>query len=176
MTTRQQNNFWDSVKLGEAAERELARIMKKKMSGLIDITKVDYKQHGFDLLVDYEKEGIKFSKAIEVKDLAGGYPTGVVEIWADDNKTKRPWWWLKGGCDYIFFKNEKKNLWFMYSAEEVIKFLENYTDHQFRAYNGNKDDSGWLAKFYWDPTNLPADHNPNYVMDGWIMTFPGEKK
>ncbi len=176
MNARIQNNFWDSVKIGEEAERELARIMKSKMSGLKDITKVDYKTHGFDLFVEYVKDDVSYGKAMEVKSLAGGYDTGVVEIWADDNKTRRPHWWKMGGCDYIFFKNEKKNLWFMYNTEEVIKFLQNYTAYQFRAYNGNKDDSGWLAKFYWDPTNLPANHNPDYVMDGWCMTFPGEKK
>ena len=176
MNARKQNNFWDSVELGERAEKELAKIISKKMAGLIDIQKVDYKKFGFDLLVTFEKDGIRFSKSIEVKDLAGGYTTGVIEQWADDRKTKRPHWWNMGGCDYIFFKDESRNLWFMYEAKKVIQFLENYTDRLSRARNGNKDDSGWLAFFYWDPNHLPQNHNTNYIMPGWLMTFPGETK
>ena len=176
MNARKQNNFYDSMELGDKAEKELAQLFKSKMPGFVSVDKVDYKTHGFDLALTFIRDGIKFTKACEVKDLAGGYDTGVVEVWANDNKTRRPHWWKMGGCDYIFFKDESRNLWFMYNANEVIKFLENYTGYQFRAYNGNEDDSGWLAKFYWDRTNLPKNHNNQYVMDGWIATFKGLEK
>jgi hypothetical protein len=173
MLQRSQETFWDSLKIGERAERELAQIIKTRMSGFRDIEKVDYTKHGFDLFLRFEKDGIMRANAIEVKDLAGGYATGVVEVWADDNKTRRPHWWKMGNCDYIFFKDSSRNLWFMYDADKVIKFLENYTGFMFRARNGNKDDSGWLAKFYWDPNNLPTNYDSQFVCDGWLMTFRG---
>ena len=173
MNARNQNNFNDSLKLGEKAERELANMMRNKMSGFISVDKVDYKKFGFDLALTYMKDGIQYTKACEVKDLAGGYATGVVEQWANDAKTKRPHWWLMGGCDYIFFKDASRNLWFMYNASDVINYLENYTGRLSRARNGNADDSGWLAFFYWDPNSLPHNHNPQFVMPGWIMTFKG---
>jgi hypothetical protein len=170
---RVQKNFWDSLEIGEKAEKELAAIIKKRMAGCQDIVKVDYQKFGFDLFLTFVKNGIVRTNNLEVKDLAGGYPTGVVEQWADDAKTKRPHWWKMGNCDYIFFKDESRNLWFMYDADKVINFLKNYKGRLSRARNGNKDDSGWLAFFYWDPNNLPFNHNPDYVMDGWLMTFKG---
>jgi len=176
LESRKQNNFADSLQIGERAEKELALIFKKRMSGFIDIKKVDYKKYGFDLFFRFVKDGIVRADTIEVKDLAGGYQTGVVEVWADDRKTRRPHWWKMGNCNYIFFKDSSRNLWFMYEADKVIKFLENYKGFMFRAGNGNKDDSGWLAKFYWDPNNLPPHHNPEFVMDGWLMTFKGAIK
>jgi hypothetical protein len=177
MNARKQNNFNDSMALGDKAERELREIFKKRMPGFISADKVDWTKFGFDLALTFQKQGVQFTKTIEVKDLAGGYPTGVVEQFADDAKTKRPHWWKMGGCDYIFFKDESRNLWFMYDADKVINFLKNYTGRLSRARNGNKDDSGWLAFFYWDPNNLPPNHNPQFVIkDGWCMTFKGLDK
>ncbi len=173
---RQQNNFMDSMKLGDKAEKELMIILQQSITGFISVDKVDWTKFGFDLAVTYQRDNIQFTKAVEVKDLAGGYPTGVVEQWADDAKTKRPHWWKMGGCDLIFFKDESRNLWFMYEAKKVIDYLENYTGRLSRARNGNKDDSGWLAFFYWDPNNLPHNHNPEQVMPGWKATFKGLNK
>jgi len=175
MNARNQNNFNDSMKLGDKAEKELMTILQQSITGFISVDKVDWTKFGFDLAVTYEREKIQFTKALEVKDLAGGYPTGVIEQWADDAKTKRPHWWKMGGCDLIFFKDESRNLWFMYDANEVINYLENYTGRLSRARNGNKDDSGWLAFFYWDENNLPPNHNPQQVMPGWKATFKGIK-
>ena len=176
MNARNQNNFNDSMKLGDKAEKELMTILRDSITGFISADKVDWTKFGFDLAVTYKRDNIQFTKAVEVKDLAGGYPTGVVEQWADDAKTKRPHWWKMGGCDFIFFKDESRNLWFMYRANEVINYLENYTGRLSRARNGNKDDSGWLAFFYWDPNNLPHNHNPQQVMPGWKATFKGLNK
>lgn len=173
MNSRIQNDFWDSVIIGERAERELARIFRSKMKNFISVEKVDYKLEGFDLLLKLKvKDEVKEAR-IEVKDLAGGYDTGVVEVWADDNKTKRPHWWHMGSCDYIFFKDSSRNMWFQYDADKMINFLENYYGGLTRARNQNKDDSGWLAKFYWDP-NQNAYHK-SFKCDGFIMSFEGEK-
>jgi len=37
LESRKQNNFADSLQIGERAEKELALIFKKRMSGFIDI-------------------------------------------------------------------------------------------------------------------------------------------
>jgi len=175
MLNRQQNNFADSLEIGEKAERELASIIKKRMPSFRKIKKVDYQRYGYDLQLTFlSQTGEEKTNNIEVKDLAGGYATGVVEKWANDAKTKKPWWIIKGDCDYIFFKDSSRNLWFMYDADKVINFLDNYDAYLCRANNGNKDDSGWLAKFYWNPNDLPANHNPDFVMDGFLMCFSGK--
>lgn len=156
-------NFKTDLELGEQAEKELFVLLMRQES-VVKVEKVNYRQNGYDLKVTYIKDGIEKISRIEVKTLAGVVRgeernTGAVEVWANDQQTKRPWWWLKGDTDLVAFKNRKRNKWYFYDAPELIKFLENYKGKMVRSQIPNEDDSGWLAMFYWSP----EDYNKDYT-------------
>jgi len=154
-------NWTIDLQTGEQAEKDFAQSLKKRMKTLKYVQKVDYKQFPYDLRITVAGDDKDFDKTIEVKSLAGGYPTGVVEVWADDNKTKRPHWHHKD-VDIIAFRNEKENTWYIYDAQRVIEHLHEYEGPLTRCRNGNNDNPGWIAKFIWD------------AMPGFVMSFKGE--
>jgi len=154
-------NWTIDLQTGEQAEKDFAQSLEKRMKTLKYVQKVDYKQFPYDLRITVAGDDKDFDKTIEVKSLAGGYPTGVVEVWADDNKTKRPHWHHKD-VDIIAFRNEKENTWYIYDAQRVIEFLQSYTGPLTRCRNGNNDNPGWIAKFIWN------------AMPGFVMSFKGE--
>lgn len=143
-------NFNIDLVAGEKAERDLASVLRKKLNGLKHIQKVDHKQYPYDLRLTIERgDGSTFDKTVEVKSLAGGYPTCVVEVWADDSKTKRPKWHHKD-VDIIIFRDESRGKWFMYDAQRLITDLQKDKHHLTRCRNGNEASSGWITKFYWE--------------------------
>ena len=154
-------NWTIDLQTGEQAEKDFAQSLKKRMKTLKYVQKVDYKQFPYDLRITVAGDDKDFDKTIEVKSLAGGYPTGVVEVWADDNKTKRPHWHHKD-VDIIAFRNEKENTWYIYDAQRVIEHLHEYEGPLTRCRNGNNDNPGWIAKFIWN------------AMPGFVMSFKGE--
>ena len=154
-------NWTIDLQTGEQAEKDFAQSLKKRMKTLKYVQKVDYKQFPYDLRITIAGDDKDFDKTIEVKSLAGGYPTGVVEVWADDNKTKRPHWHHKD-VDIIAFRNEKENTWYIYDAQRVIEHLHEYEGPLTRCRNGNNDNPGWIAKFIWN------------AMPGFVMSFKGE--
>ena len=149
-------NFEIDLELGEKAEREFAQMLKRKMTTVRAIQKVDHSRYPYDLRVTIETEMGDVDKTVEVKSLAGGYPTVCVEVWADDSKTKRPQWFHKD-VDIVAFQDRSCNKWFLYQAQEVIQFLKKYDGRLTRAKNGCKDDRGWIALFSWD------DELPGYL-------------
>ena len=173
MTNRTQKNYRDSFLLGKKAEAEMKKLLLSDPD-TISVEEVDFQKHGFDLRYTTRNEkGDVVVKNIEVKDLAGGYETGVVEKWANNEKTKRPWWWLKGDTDIIAFKNASERKWFFYDAKKVINWLEKHDAYTTRANNGNKHDSGVLVKFYWNSNKLPKFANKDFIMDGFLMESKG---
>jgi hypothetical protein len=114
-------NFEIDLELGEKAEREFAQMLKRKMTTVRAIQKVDHKKYPYDLRVTIETEMGDVDKTVEVKSLAGGYPTVCVEVWADDSKTKRPQWFHKD-VDIVAFQDRSINKWFLYQAQEVFSF------------------------------------------------------
>jgi hypothetical protein len=134
--------FYSDLDLGKQAEREMFIILASR-NDVTAIKMTDWTKVGYDLA--YQMKGK--TKSMEVKSLGGGYPTGVVEVWSDDKKTKRPHWL---DADYIAFKDRSKNKWFMYNVKEFTAWLFDCDDSQLcRANNGCKDDSGWIRKFKW---------------------------
>ena len=154
-------SFMIDLESGEQAEKDFAACLKARMKTLKFVQKVDFKKFPYDLRVTFESDLGDVDKTVEVKSLAGGYHTGVVEVWADDHQTKRPKWHHKD-VDIIVFRNEKENVWYMYDAQRVIEFLQSYTGPLTRCRNGNNDNPGWIAKFIWD------------AMPGFVMSFKGE--
>jgi len=154
-------SFMIDLAAGEEAERDFANMLKRKMKTLKYVQKVDYKKFPYDLRVTFESEMGDVDKTVEVKSLAGGYPTGVVEVWADDAQTKRPHWHHED-VDIIAFRNESTDTWYMYDAQRVIEYLQDYTGPMTRCRNGNNDNPGWIAKFIWNE------------MSGFIMSFGGQ--
>jgi hypothetical protein len=142
-------NFEIDLKLGEQAERDFAKVLKKRMTTVRAIQKVDHTRYPYDLRVTIETEMGKVDKTVEVKSLAGGYPTVCVEVWADDDRTKRPHWFHKD-VDIIAFQDRSCNTWFLYQAQEVISFLKAHKGPLTRANNGCKDASGWIGLFDWN--------------------------
>ena len=69
MNARNQNNFNDSMKLGDKAEKELMTILQQSITGFISVDKVDWTKFGFDLAVTYERENIQFTKAVGSRTL-----------------------------------------------------------------------------------------------------------
>jgi len=134
------------LKLGETAERDFAKVLKKRMKGLTHIQKVDYKKYPYDLRITFDGGR---DKTVEVKSLAGGYPTVCVEVWADNKRTKRPQW-FHSSVDIVAFQDRSRNKWFLYQAQEVIQFLKSYDGRLTRAKNGCKDDTGYIALFSWN--------------------------
>jgi len=136
-------DFHTDLDLGKLAEREMFMLLAARPA-VTAIKMTDWTKVGYD--ISYQINGEV--RSLEVKSLGGGYPTGVVEVWADDAKTKRPHW---GDADLIAFKDRSKNKWFIYEVAEVTKFLGAVPDGDLtRANNGCKDDSGWIVKFKWD--------------------------
>ena len=152
-------NFEIDLELGEKAEREFAQMLKRKMTTVRAIQKVDHSRYPYDLRVTIETEMGDVDKTVEVKSLAGGYPTVCVEVWADDSKTKRPQWFHKD-VDIVAFQDRSCNKWFLYQAQEVIQFLKKYDGRLTRAKNDCKDDRGWIALFSWD------DELPGFMIKG----------
>ena len=156
-----ERNWQIDLAKGEEAERDFANMLKWQMKSLKYVQKVDYADYPYDLRVTFASDLGDVDKTVEVKSLAGGYPTGVVEVWADDSQTKRPHWHHKD-VDIIVFRDESTNIWYMYDAQCVIAYLQNYTGPMTRCRNGNADNPGWIAKFIWNE------------MSGFIMSFRGE--
>ena len=146
----QPRDFHSDLDLGKQAEREMFVILAGREQ-VTALKMTDWTKVGYDIAYQVAGE----SKGMEVKSLGGGYATGVVEVWADDAKTKRPHW---GDADVIAFKDRKQNKWFIYDVAEVTKHLAAVPDHKLtRANNGCKDDSGWIVKFKW------ANGMPGYL-------------
>jgi hypothetical protein len=164
-------NFKVDEELGRLAELELERIIKLKLSRT-KVEKMPWEKVGYDLKLTAEYDGVIVTQNIEVKSLAGGYATGVIEQWADDKRTRRPHWMKMGDTDRIYFFDRSKNYWFVYDAKEVAQWIEIQPESNLRALNNNEDDSGWILKFYWDGVGT----NDSYKMPGFIKKFKGERK
>ena len=90
----------------------------------------------------------------EVKSLAGGYDTFCIEKWADDNMSRSPGWiksTRSGLLRLIIIHNRKNGCAYLYNPKMLLEAIDGLSDqHLTRAWNGNEDDSGWIAKFLWE--------------------------
>ena len=138
------------LKIGKKGEQQFIDMMKKRCTNICHIENVDYKKYNYDVRITFEREdGTKYDRTVEVKSLAGGHPTGVVEVWANDAKTKRPHWFHKD-VDMIAFQDRSCNKWFVYWAQPVIRYLKEQEGPFVRCNNNCEDSPGWMHKFVWD--------------------------
>ena len=165
--------FYDDLKEAEKVEKEFAKILKSKGARCF---KVPHTSYGYDIRAVLPDGSIK---TYEIKSLAGVdvrgniMKTGCVEVWSDDKRTKRPHWWAMGDTDYIVFKNRLENTFYIYDAKALISSLEDYIGEEVRAGTSNKDDSGWLAKFYWKGSESEGFLHKTYILDGFLGTYKG---
>lgn len=172
-----QNNFWDSLLLGNEGEKAAEDLFKflKEVSCLIDWQRTPhwvYQHLDFDGEHDYiwlTKD--KKTKGVEVKCLAGGkdkvrYSTGVVEVWKDNEKTCRPNWWKmqeKEKMHFIFFVNRFDQKVYCFSTKKLKDWAEKSNPNLTRCNNGNSADKGWIVKFGWEDSDK-----------GWLSTWAKE--
>jgi len=150
-------NFMIDLTAGEQAEIDLVETLKKKLNRTKWFQKVPHDKYPYDLRVTLEREdGSTFDRTIEVKTLAGGYPTAVVEVWADDLKKKRPKW-HHPDVDIIVFRDESRKRWFLYDCQKMIRYLHEESEgcHPLtRCRNGNDNSSGWIHRFEWENSDM----------------------
>ena len=136
--------FHTDLSLGQQAEREMFAYLATR-DNVVAVEMTDYREVGYDIRYRLDTGEVL---GMEVKSLAGGYPTGCVEVWTDDAKTKRPHW---ADADIIGFKDRSTATWHLYYADEVLDYLETVPDYRLRrANNGCVDDSGWIVLFKWE--------------------------
>ena len=176
------------LKDGEKVEKEVAHLLSEKMKNLHYVEKVDHARYPFDLrLTLKDKEGRHTDVNIEVKALEGRkfihwgskkiaemMDTGVVEVWDDDYKQKRPHW-FSDQTDIIVFKNKARGKFYFYRAQPVIEHLKNWTGHLTYAKNDCDDTSGWLMKFYWSPDEAvhPRFRDESMFLPGFMFSMDG---
>jgi len=168
-------DFNSSLEVGKKAEKEFRAILRR-CKGIKSCGLVDWQKFGFDIggiLDDGYKIGVEV-KSLDGKGKDGSIlATGAVEVWSDDEMNKRPHWF--GKADYIVFQNRATDTWYIYNAKKLIKSLEGVNDgHLTRAKDNNKDNWGWITKFYWEPVETPAPSC--YNLDGFIKKVKIRRK
>ena len=172
----------DRIK-GEKGEIELANLLAEKMPNFHYIEKVKCLKDGgypFDLrLTVRDEQEISNDINIEVKTEAGRkivqwnnkkisehLETGVIEVWADQYKHKRPEF-FHDDVHIIVFKNKARGKFYFYRAQTVIEYLKNWTGHLTWAKNDCEDTNGLIMQFYWPGANI----NPRWLDES--MFLPG---
>ena len=101
----------------------------------------------------YEYDFLVKGKGVELKSLAGGYSTAVIEKWSDDYRHREPGWRKStrfNKLHWIIIENRSNGLWFLYDAGVLLEAIDSYPETLLtRAHNNCRDDSGWIAKFNW---------------------------
>ena len=188
---KMRRNFHLDKTTGEKAEIELAHLLAEKLNNFHYIEKVKPLCDGgypFDLrLTLKDEDGRSKDFNIEVKSEAGrkivqwgdkkiseALPTGVVEVWADDAKRKRPEFY-HDDVHIIAFKNKARGKFYLYRAQPVIEYLKKWTGHLTAAKNDCEDTSGHLMQFYWSPEEYV---NPRWIdekmfLPGYMLTIDG---
>ena len=91
---------------------------------------------------------------IEVKSLAGGYPTFCIEKWSDDAMKRSPGWIKStetGLLKMVIIHNRADGFAYIYSPKSLLEKVRAYPNSLLRrAGNGCRDDSGWLVKLSWE--------------------------
>jgi hypothetical protein len=162
-----QRDFTSDLQLAEESEKLIfEKILKPK--GFIQ-TGIQYW---------FAKYGVKITKelpeecdfihrehqryGVEVKSLAGGYPTFCIEKYSDDLQIHNPGWYKSTETKLlrkVIIHNRADGYAYIYSPEKLLEQVKLYPDTQLtRARNGCRDDSGWLAKFGWE------DPDVGYIM------------
>ena len=156
-------DFWSSLSSGDKGEAYCMDLFDhmKNTRHLRDWTKVPHFVYSH-LKIDGENDFVwelsrGITKGVEAKDLAGGkngraYPTGVIEVWKDNEKTLRAGWWKAtelGILDYLFFVNEFDKTIYVFKTKELKGWIEKTNPYLTRCDDGNKNDKGWITKFGW---------------------------
>jgi hypothetical protein len=87
------------------------------------------------------------------KKMSEHLPTGVVEVWADQYKHKRPEF-FHDDVHIIAFKNRARGKFYLYRAQPVIEHLKNWTGHLTWAKNDCDDTNGFIMQFYGHLKNM----------------------
>ena len=179
----------DRIK-GEKDEMELAELLTN-IPNFHYVEKVKPLCEGgypFDLrLTLKDEEGRSKDLNIEVKSEAGRkivkwggkkisehLQTGVVEVWADQYKHKRPEF-FHDDVHIIAFKNRARGKFYLYRAQPVIEHLKNWTGHLTWAKNDCDDTNGFIMQFYWSPEEYinPRWIDESMFLPGYLMTMDG---
>lgn len=156
-------SFWTSLEVGDDGEEYCIDLFNvwKKSGKLKDWTKVPhfvYQHLGIDGENDFVWElPNRKTLGAETKSLAGGkngrgYPTGVIEVWKDNEKTLRAGWWKAtelGILNYLFFVNRFDNTIYVFETKELKNWIQKDNPYLTRCDDGNKNDKGWITKFGW---------------------------
>lgn len=102
----------------------------------------------------WEYDFIVKEKGVELKTLAGDYPTAVIEKWADDNMSVKPGWLrsaLQKKLDYIVIENRAEGMWYFYDAQVMCSTVSSWPNTLLtRCWNNNANAPGYIVKFPWE--------------------------
>ena len=153
-------DFWYSLALGEQGEATFEHWMRSH-DNIKEVKKLDHIKDFVDKGYEYDYHVTTlYNKvyAMEVKSLAGAnaarrpYNNAVIEVWADDKKTRRPGWMRSveaGALDYLIFFNRFKKAFYVYDAKQLYQWAIKQQYLTF-ANGGNRDSPGWITLLSWE--------------------------
>jgi hypothetical protein len=156
-------NFHSSNDIGSKSENQFKQeyLLPWMEAGHIDkvwhVPHTEFRKRGYkydwDFVVKIDVLGACEQRNIEMKSLAGGYPTGVVEKWKYDDRTGRAGWYLateKGLLDYVIVHDRSVNKFYLFDAQLLKQHVDNTSQWEERqCYDKNTDAMGWVVKFRW---------------------------
>jgi len=175
MRRKVKEDFHRDRELGEQAERLLMDKLSEGTNTCF-VRKMDHTLYPYDIRFQSIQKGHLITACIEVKRLAGCspkgfvYDTGFVEVWLDDNKTRRPQWHNKQ-VTHLFMWNNHKQLWYVYEAQPVIKFLQNWEGETKPPNNDTACKQGSGILFYWEPQKKSRFAS----LPGYVGTYTNEE-
>jgi len=163
-------NVREDMQIGEEAEREFARLIRKVGMPVYPVAgcetkemptyikKVDYKKFGYDLEVTTVAGETYKTYKVEVKSNAGeelraghekfGQPYDEFVIEAYSKEDERPHWWNE--ADIIIMNNRFTKDFYAYDAKEAQRTIdEKHSAGYCKANNGSYDKGGQIVKFPW---------------------------
>lgn len=135
----------ESFKVGSSGEKILTENLKGSGATIIPIPISYFKGKGLHYDWDLEVTLLGITKTIEVKTtLTSGFP---IEIWKDNNKTKRPSWWVAsslGLLDYVAFVSLKEKKIRLFKADLLRKCLELRKLPEYQT-DKSEHNPGWIV-------------------------------
>jgi hypothetical protein len=113
----------------------------------------------YDYLVR-QADGNDYS--FEIKTLTGSgtsgrYNTFAIEVFATDNKDKRPGWYRSteaNALDFVVVISKFDKKMYFFDARKLMAYVDNLPGKAYtRCGDGNKNDKGWIVKCAWTDTN-----------------------
>jgi hypothetical protein len=130
----------------------------KKMDYITDFNRTSTGVE-YDYLVR-QADGNDYS--FEIKTLAGAsstsrYNTFAIEVFASDDKTRRPGWFRSSeanALDFVVVISKFDKKMYFFDARKLMAYVDSLPDKAYtRCGDGNKNDKGWIVKCAWTDTN-----------------------